>query len=45
MHYHMLKDKTWYVNKGIFIYKWINTENAEINESVLKKGDVVRRLP
>jgi len=22
MHYHMIKDETWYVNEGLFTYRW-----------------------
>ena len=43
MHYHLIKDETWYVNKGSFIYKWIDTETAETIEQKLKVGDVVRQ--
>jgi len=43
MHYHLIKDETWYVNKGEFIYRWIDTETAEIKIVALKKGDVVRQ--
>ena len=45
MHYHLIKDETWYVNEGEFIYRWIDTENADIHEEKLKKGDVVRQRP
>ena len=45
MHYHMIKDETWYVSDGEFIYRYINTENAELIEKKLKKGDVVRQRP
>lgn len=45
MHYHMEKDETWYVDKGEFIYRWIDTETAEVNETNLKVGDVVRQRP
>ena len=45
MHYHMIKDETWYVDKGSFIYRWIDTETAECNEQLLKPGDVVRQRP
>jgi mannose-6-phosphate isomerase-like protein (cupin superfamily) len=45
MHYHMIKDETWYVQEGEFIYRWINTETAEVNERVLKVGDTVRQYP
>ena len=43
MHYHLIKDETWYVNKGEFIYRWIDTESAETIEQKLKVGDVVRQ--
>lgn len=45
MHYHMIKDETWYVDKGDFIYRWIDTETAEVVEQKLKSGDVVRQKP
>jgi len=45
MHYHMIKDETWYVQEGEFIYRWIDTETAEVNEQVLKVGDSVRQRP
>ena len=45
MHYHMIKDETWYVNKGKFIYRWIDTETAEVIEIVLNVGDTVRQRP
>lgn len=45
MHYHMIKDETWYVNEGEFIYRWIDTDNADLYEQVLKVGDSVRQLP
>ena len=43
MHYHLIKDETWYVNKGQFLYRWIDTETAEIKEQHLYVGDVVRQ--
>ena len=43
MHYHLIKDETWYVDKGEFIYRWIDTETAETIEQKLKEGDVVRQ--
>lgn len=45
MHYHMIKDETWYVQEGEFIYRWIDTETAQVNEQVLKVGDSVRQRP
>ena len=43
MHYHMIKDETWYVNEGEFVYKWIDTFDANIKEEKLTKGDIVRQ--
>ena len=45
MHYHMDKDETWWVEYGEFIYRWIDTETAKVNEAKLQEGDVVRQLP
>ena len=45
MHYHMIKDETWYVESGEFIYRWIDTETADVIEQTLKPGDIVRQLP
>ncbi len=41
MHYHLLKTETWYVSKGYFLYRWIDTETAQLEEEELKIGDVV----
>jgi quercetin dioxygenase-like cupin family protein len=43
MHYHLLKDETWYVQSGKFIYRWINLHNADLKEDVLTPGDIVRQ--
>ena len=43
MHYHLIKDETWYVDKGEFLYRWIDTETADVVEQELKPGDVVRQ--
>jgi mannose-6-phosphate isomerase-like protein (cupin superfamily) len=45
MHYHMIKDETWYVKEGLFLYRWIDTETGEVMEKHLKEGDTVRQLP
>ena len=41
MHYHVIKQETWYVNKGTFTFTWIDTENGKENTMRLKVGDVV----
>ena len=43
MHYHLIKDETWYVQEGKFRYRWIDTETAEIKEEILYEGDIVRQ--
>ena len=45
MHYHFIKDETWFIAEGEFLYRWIDTETADIYEEELKPGDVVRQLP
>jgi len=41
MHYHMIKDETWYIQNGAFQFDWIDTENGERCYTQLQKGDVV----
>jgi hypothetical protein len=41
MHYHLIKQETWYVNKGQFTFNWIDTNTAERNTLYLREGDVV----
>lgn len=41
MHYHMLKTETWYVQKGKFIFDWIDTETAQLKRDYLNEGDIV----
>ena len=45
MHYHIIKDETWYVQSGEFIYRWIDTELGEVKTRTLKVGDTVRQFP
>ena len=45
MHFHLIKDETWYVNEGEFIYRWIDTEIGEVQEVKLIPGDTVRQRP
>jgi mannose-6-phosphate isomerase-like protein (cupin superfamily) len=48
MHYHMIKDETWYIQSGMFRFEWIDVENGKRNYKNLNVGDVVeikRGLP
>jgi len=41
MHYHLLKDETWYVAKGSFNLYWIDTVTAKVMTEILSVGDVI----
>ena len=41
MHYHIQKQETWYVNKGEFLFHWIDTEKGLEKSRKLNQGDVV----
>ena len=41
MHFHLKKKETWYVSSGKFLFKYINTINADIVETNLDVGDTI----
>jgi len=41
----LLKQASIYVDKGNFVYRWIDTETADVIEQTLKPGDIVRQRP
>tara|TARA_R110002012_G_scaffold178825_4_gene344065 strand:- start:23 stop:433 length:411 start_codon:yes stop_codon:yes gene_type:complete len=45
MHYHMLKDEAWYINKGEFEYKYIDTETSVLNSKIVREGDCIHLIP
>jgi quercetin dioxygenase-like cupin family protein len=45
MHYHLLKDETWYVSKGSFLLHWIDPATAVTHTESLQVGDVIHNLP
>lgn len=45
MHFHAVKDETWYVLSGKFIVKYIDTVNANTHEQELNVGDVWHNEP
>ena len=45
MHYHLLKDEAWYISKGKFLYKYIDTENAEQRTVEVTEGDCIHLMP
>ena len=45
MHYHLLKDEAWYINKGEFQYTYIDTETAKHIEVIVREGDCIHLMP
>lgn len=41
MHFHIQKQESWYVNKGKFVFSWIDTETAERKSKEMNVGDSV----
>lgn len=41
MHFHIKKKETWYVSSGSFLFRWINTSNADVIEEALWPGDTI----
>lgn len=39
MHFHSIKDESWYILSGKFIVRCIDTNNASISETMLNSGD------
>lgn len=45
MHFHHIKEETWYVIEGRFTVRYINTKDASIHEQQLEVGDVWHNPP
>lgn len=45
MHFHSVKDETWYVQSGKFIVKWIDTKTASTYDKELNVGDTWHNPP
>jgi quercetin dioxygenase-like cupin family protein len=45
MHFHAVKDETWYVLDGQFEVHWINTKDATTDSRILFTGDIWRNEP
>jgi len=41
MHYHIIKKESWYVGKGSFEYRWIDTEKAEEHSKIIGLGTCI----
>jgi quercetin dioxygenase-like cupin family protein len=45
MHFHAVKEESWYVLSGSFIVRWIDTKTAKEYEEALKTGDTWHNKP
>ena len=45
MHFHAIKDETWYVLDGEFIVRYIDTADASLHEKTLSVGDIWHNPP
>lgn len=45
MHFHAVKDESWYVLDGLFKVVFIETHDASLHDIQLKPGDVWRNRP
>jgi mannose-6-phosphate isomerase-like protein (cupin superfamily) len=41
MHFHIKKEETWFVASGRFLFRWIDTANADIYEEELNVGECI----
>lgn len=45
MHFHAVKDESWYILSGKFMVKFIETNDASLHDVILKEGEVWRNRP
>lgn len=45
MHFHAVKEESWYVLSGEFLVHWINTADATQHTTPLKEGDTWHNKP
>ena len=45
MHFHAKKDESWYILRGKFLIKFIETKDASLHDIELKVGEVWRNRP
>ena len=45
MHYHAIKDESWFINNGKFLLSWIDTKDATLYTKELNEGDTWRNPP
>ena len=45
MHFHLLKEETWYVLSGILRMEFFDLNNAQKKQKILNPGDVIHLIP
>jgi quercetin dioxygenase-like cupin family protein len=45
LHFHMIKEETWYISKGEFEFIYINGETTKKHKETLVEGNVIHILP
>jgi mannose-6-phosphate isomerase len=45
MQFHKEKEKSWFVNDGKFLLRWIDTKNATMHTKELSEGETCHILP
>lgn len=43
--FHKKRQKSWFVNEGTFLIRWVETDTGVAKETVIKQGEVVEVLP
>lgn len=45
MHFHKIKQESWYVSKGQFQYTWVDMSTGTLHTDYLKEGDALTIMP
>jgi len=45
LHYHMIKEETWYISKGKFEFIYLDLEKGDKHKTNLTEGDIIHILP
>jgi D-lyxose ketol-isomerase len=45
MHFHKSKDKSWFINYGRFILRYIDTKTGEMHQKILCEGETWNIIP
>lgn len=45
LHFHKDKSKSWFINSGSFKLRYIDSQTAELKETILKEGDTFNMPP